>query len=112
MIGSINDHATALCCYLLGLKMDVWLVLGYGIPHGHAAWVFSKEYTTDQDVPTHYIYDVVQNEKYNVTDEFCTLLKIYCVLNGENVSKTLSSIIFVVLSYTLAELLLIMTMKY
>lgn len=86
MTGSIIDHAVALTCFLLALKMDVWLVLGYGIPHGSAAWVLSKEYSADQDVQTHYIYDVVRNEKYNVTDEFCTLLRIYCVVNGENVS--------------------------
>lgn len=86
MTGSVIDHAVALTCYLLALKMDVWLVLGYGIPHGSAAWVLSKEYATDQDVQIHYIYDVVRNEKYNVTDEFCTLLRIYCVVNSENVS--------------------------
>lgn len=89
MIGSITDHAIALACYLLALKMDVWLVLGYGIPHGFAAWVLSKEYIADQDMSIHYIYDVVQNEKYNVTDQFCTLLRIYCVLNGENVRVVL-----------------------
>lgn len=89
MTGSVIDHAVALTCYLLAMKMDVWLILGYGIPQGYAAWVLSKEYTADNDAPVHYIYDVVRNEKYNVTDELCSLLKIYCVINNENVSLLL-----------------------
>lgn len=84
-IGSIHDHASALTCYLLALKMEAWLVLGYGIPHGNCAWVLSREYTADQDTPIYYIYDVVQNVKYNATDEWCSLLRVFCVVNGENV---------------------------
>lgn len=67
--------------------MDVWLVLGYGIPQGYAAWTLCKEYSADTNLPAYYIFDVVRNEKYNVTDEFCSVLKIYCVINNENVSN-------------------------
>lgn len=86
MVGSIIDHVVALTCYLLALNIDVWMVLGYGIPCGSAAWVLSREYSSDQNMPIIYIYDVVRNEKFLVTDESCSLLRIYCVINGDNVS--------------------------
>lgn len=92
MIGSIIDHVVALTCYLLALNIDVWMVLGYGIPYGSAAWVLSREYSSDHNMPIIYIYDVVRNEKFIVPDESCSLLRIYCVINGDNVSQ------FVILS--------------
>ncbi|XP_023311108.1 coiled-coil and C2 domain-containing protein 2A [Anoplophora glabripennis] len=85
MIGSITDHAVALTCYLLALKMEAWLLVGYGIPHGSTAYVFTREYVKDTESPTYYIYDVYYNEKYNITDPYCPLQKIYCLANGENV---------------------------
>ncbi|KAJ8935130.1 hypothetical protein NQ318_015785 [Aromia moschata] len=85
MLGSIIDHAVALTCYLLALKMDVWLVLGYGIPNGYAAYVLVREYAKETETPNYYIYDVAYNEKYNVTDVFCPLHSIYCLVNGENI---------------------------
>lgn len=88
-IGSIIDHTVALTCYLLALKIDAWMVFGYGVSYGSAAWVLSREYSSDQNIPIHYIYDVVRNEKYNLTDENCSLLRMYCVLNGDNVSQFL-----------------------
>lgn len=94
MIGSVTDHAVALLCYLLALKMDAWLLIGYGIPHGPTAYVLTCEYVKDTELPTYYVYDVFYNEKYNVTDSFCPLQKIYCLANGENVSNFTQDFLF------------------
>lgn len=85
MLGSIIDHAVALTCYLTALKLDVWLLLGYGIPHGNTAYVLLPEYTGETPFPTYYIIDIVFNEKYSVMDENCPLQKIFCVINSKNV---------------------------
>ncbi|CAG9813725.1 unnamed protein product, partial [Phaedon cochleariae] len=85
MIGSITDHAIALTCYLLSLKVDVWLLLGYGIPHGNTAYVLLREHSTDTGLPMYYILDVVYGEKYNLTDEYSPLQRVFCVINSSNV---------------------------
>lgn len=99
MIGSINDHAVALTCYLLALKMEAWLLLGYGIPRGSTAYVLTREYIKDTET-VYYIYDVCYNEKYNLTDSYCPLQKIFCLVNGENVSPYFQKGIPYVLSLT------------
>ncbi|CAG9860595.1 unnamed protein product [Phyllotreta striolata] len=85
MLGSVIDHAIALTCYLTALKVDVWLLLGYGIPHGNTAYVFLPEYPNDSAIPAYYIIDVVYNEKYNIMDENCPLQRIFCVMNNKNI---------------------------
>ncbi|XP_063925902.1 coiled-coil and C2 domain-containing protein 2A isoform X2 [Zophobas morio] len=84
MIGSIIDHAVALTCYLLALKMEVWLLLGFGVPYGSTAFVLVKEYDNNQ-IPVYYLFDVVQGAKINLTDAFCPLQKVYCVVNEQNI---------------------------
>ncbi|XP_072382950.1 coiled-coil and C2 domain-containing protein 2A isoform X2 [Diabrotica undecimpunctata] len=84
MLGSITDHCIALTCYLLALKVEAWLLLGYGIPHGYTAYVLVQEHSSESPLPLHYVLDVFYNEKYNVLDEHCPLQKIFCVLNGTN----------------------------
>ncbi|CAG9831885.1 unnamed protein product [Diabrotica balteata] len=84
MLGSITDHCIALTCYLLALKVEAWLLLGYGIPHGYTAYVLVQEHSSESMLPLHYVLDVFYNEKYNVLDEHCPLQKIFCVLNGTN----------------------------
>lgn len=89
MIGSTTDHAVALTCYLLALKMEAWLLLGYGIPRGSTAYVLTREYIKDAETPVYNIYDVCYNEKYNLTDPYCPVQKIFCLVSGENVSTYL-----------------------
>uniref|UniRef100_A0A6P7GYL8 Coiled-coil and C2 domain-containing protein 2A-like n=1 Tax=Diabrotica virgifera virgifera TaxID=50390 RepID=A0A6P7GYL8_DIAVI len=84
MLGSITDHCIALTCYLLALKVEAWLLLGYGIPHGYTAYVLVQEHSAESPLPLYYVLDVFYNEKYNVLDEHCPLQKIFCVLNGTN----------------------------
>ncbi|CAH1125789.1 unnamed protein product [Ceutorhynchus assimilis] len=85
MIGSIVDHCVTLTCFLLALKLDVYLLFGYGLPRGSTCYVLMSEYTRDSDIPNYSILDVVYNEKINLTDPYCPLQRIYCVVNGENV---------------------------
>lgn len=85
MIGSVVDHAIALTCFLLALEMNVWLLLGYGIPTGSTAYVLVQESNRETELPVYYIYDVVENEKYNLLDPYCPLQRIYCIVNQENV---------------------------
>lgn len=83
MTGSIVDHAVALTCYLLAIKKEVWLLLGFGVPYGSAGYVLVKEY--DNRVATYLIYDPVSGEKFHLTDSFCPLQKVYCLVNEQNV---------------------------
>ncbi|EFA01199.2 coiled-coil and C2 domain-containing protein 2A [Tribolium castaneum] len=84
MTGSIIDHAVALTCYLLALKLEVWLLLGFGIPHGATAYVLVKEYDNNR-VANFYVYDVVSGNKIYLTDAFCPLQRVYCLVNEHNV---------------------------
>lgn len=86
MTGSIVDHAIALTSYLTCLEVQAWLLLGYGLPYGNSAYVLVREYTSKLLFPMHHIYDVVTGLKYDVMDNFSPLQKVYCVINGTNVS--------------------------
>ncbi|VEN53011.1 unnamed protein product [Callosobruchus maculatus] len=85
LIGSTIDHAIALTCYLLALKMEAWLLLAYGIPHGKTAYVMVKEYNGQTDIPRYYVLDVVSAQKYYIDDPYCPIQKVYCLVNGENI---------------------------
>lgn len=87
MIGSVIDHAIALTCYLTALGMETWLLLGYGLPHGSTAYVFIREYPKDLDTPIHSVYDIVTATKFGISDTFCPLQRIYCVINEHNVNR-------------------------
>lgn len=95
MIGSLLDHAIALTCYLLALNIESWLLLGFGLPHGSTAYVFTREYTKELQTPIHYIYDVYCATKYNVQDANCPLQKIFCLINERNVMILCSWLNFV-----------------
>ncbi|XP_049861590.1 coiled-coil and C2 domain-containing protein 2A [Schistocerca gregaria] len=78
--GDCEDHAVLLCCYLLHLGMQAWLLLGVGVPHGPAAYVLTR------DAPgTFRIWDPVSGQACNITDTFCPLQKTYCLINEDNV---------------------------
>ncbi|KAL3285284.1 hypothetical protein HHI36_019394 [Cryptolaemus montrouzieri] len=83
--GSVIDHAVALTCFLLALKLDVWLLLGFGIPHGSTAYVLVREHSKETELPLHFIYDVASGEKISVTDAFCPLQRIYCLIGEHNI---------------------------
>ncbi|KAK9876719.1 hypothetical protein WA026_014958 [Henosepilachna vigintioctopunctata] len=84
LTGSVVDHAVALTCFLLALKLDVWLLLGFGLPHGSTGYVLLRERSKETDMPTYFIYDVVNAEKFSVLDPYCPLQRIYCVVRNEN----------------------------
>lgn len=86
MIGSVLDHAITLTCYLLSLNMEVWLLLGFGIPNGSTAYVLVREYIKEDVEPVHYVFDVVSGIKYSLMDIYCPLQRIYCLINEHNVS--------------------------
>lgn len=86
MIGSTLDHAILLTCYLLFLNMEVWLLLGFGIPNGNTAYVLVREYIKEDVAPVYYIFDVVSGIKYSIMDIYCPLQRIFCLINDHNVS--------------------------
>lgn len=84
-MGDSEDHAILLCSYFLQLKLEAYVLLGSGIPHGSMAYVFVKE-TVDKS-SNNYVWDPTNGQKYNVDDSFCPLQKVYCLINDKNVSE-------------------------
>ncbi|XP_030766404.1 coiled-coil and C2 domain-containing protein 2A isoform X2 [Sitophilus oryzae] len=85
MVGSVIDHCIALTCFLLALKQEVWLLLGFGIPHGVTAYVLICEYDRSSKALTYSILDVVNNKKYSLLDPYCPLQRVFCLANETNV---------------------------
>ncbi|XP_044766711.1 coiled-coil and C2 domain-containing protein 2A [Coccinella septempunctata] len=85
LTGSVIDHAVALTCFLLSLKLDVYLLLGFGIPHGSTAYVFLCEYSKETELPLYFIFDVVSGEKISILDTYCPLQRVYCVVREQNI---------------------------
>ncbi|XP_045464797.1 coiled-coil and C2 domain-containing protein 2A isoform X2 [Harmonia axyridis] len=83
--GSIIDHAVALTCFLLSLKLDVYLLLGYGLPHGSTAYVLLCEHSKETELPLYSIFDVVSGEKISILDAYCPLQRVYCVVREQNI---------------------------
>lgn len=72
--------------------------MGFGIPHGNTAYVLIREYN-ETPLPNHFIIDVTNGTVYNVTDLYCPLKKVYCVVNENNV--TLRNIYFSIIMITI-----------
>lgn len=67
----------------LGLK--AWLLFGIGIPHGHSAYVLTRD-DTSLATPSYTIWDPVTGLSYSSMDSFSPLHKVYCLISDENVS--------------------------
>lgn len=85
MTGSLIDHAVTLTCFLLSLNMEVWLLLGFGIPNGMTGFVLIKETNKITNEPSYYIFEVTSGRKYSTADPFSPLQKVFCVINEHNV---------------------------
>lgn len=92
-IGSITDHAILLTCFLMGIGIKCFLLLGYGIPHGFTTYVLTTE-KSSLNRNIYYIYDVENGFKYNVKDNFSPLQKVFCLINDENVNISINHLIF------------------
>lgn len=71
----------------IGLKC--WLLLGYGLPYGYAAYVLVRKKDQSDKQKQYYIYDVKTGHKYNIFESICPLQKVFCAINDENVSTSL-----------------------
>ncbi|XP_066143566.1 coiled-coil and C2 domain-containing protein 2A [Euwallacea fornicatus] len=86
MTGSVLDHCVTLTCFLLALKLEAYLVLGFGVPRGTTSYVFLIESSKATNNCQNYsILDVLSNQKFKLSDPLCPLQRIYCLANGENV---------------------------
>ncbi|KAL1129085.1 hypothetical protein AAG570_013616, partial [Ranatra chinensis] len=74
------DHAVLLACFLMHLGFKVWLALGTGIPQGPSAYVLTK----DAD-GKYTVWDSSTARKYMLSDTFCPLHKVFCLINDANI---------------------------
>ncbi|XP_066255150.1 coiled-coil and C2 domain-containing protein 2A [Euwallacea similis] len=86
MTGSVMDHCVTLTCFLLALKLEAYLVLGFGVPQGTTSYVLLIESSKASNNHQNYsILDVVSNQKFKLSDPLCPLQRIHCLANGENI---------------------------
>lgn len=80
---SAKDLGVLLCCYYLSLGYRAFLVLGNAFPNGDTTFVLIKE------SGEFFLIDPFTGKKYSAKDINCTLTKVYCLVNNENV-RTIS----------------------
>lgn len=79
LTASAKDVGVLLCCYYLSLGYRAFLVLGNAFPNGDATFVLIKENGM------FILVDPFTGKKYSANDINCTLTKVYCLINSENV---------------------------
>lgn len=77
---SSKDLGVLLCCYYLSLGYNAKLVLGHALPGGDTTFVLTQE----NDV--YFLIDPSTGQKFNRTDIYCPLSKVYCLVSHENVN--------------------------
>ncbi|KAJ6629951.1 Coiled-coil and C2 domain-containing protein 2A [Pseudolycoriella hygida] len=79
MTSSAKDLGVLLCCYYLSLGYRAFLALGSAFPNGDTTFVLIKENGE------YVLVDPFTGKKYSATDVNCTLTKVYCLINNENI---------------------------
>lgn len=80
LCGDEEEHAVLLWCWLAGLGVQCYLLMGNGLPEGpRAAYVLAK-------LPSLVLYNAADGSSYEINDSLCPLLSIGCAINNENVS--------------------------
>lgn len=79
MCASPKDLGVLLVCFYLILEFDAYLVLGHSLLTGDSTFVLLRE---GQD---YFIVDPTSGKKYNSTDTYCPLTRIYYIVSQDNV---------------------------
>lgn len=61
------------------MGIESWLILGHGLTSGSTCFVLIRE---DSD---YFIVDPLTGRKYSSKDTYCSLIKVYCLVNENNV---------------------------
>ncbi|XP_039285751.1 coiled-coil and C2 domain-containing protein 2A-like isoform X2 [Nilaparvata lugens] len=86
--GDSDDLAILLCCFFLRLGLRAWLVLGVGIPHGRSSFVLTQRgggVEGESGGDQWHVWDPTTGQKFALTDSFCPLHRVHCLINDENV---------------------------
>lgn len=84
LCGDEEEHALLFCCWVAGLELEPFLVLGNGIPEGpRATYVLAKPTKGSE----YLLYNASTGDHYQVNDPLCPLLSAGCLANPENVSR-------------------------
>ena len=78
--GDAEEHAILLCNYLLYLKKNAWVVMGFQITEGDTSFVLVQENNE------YLLLDPSTGRSYSSTDSSCPLYNIGCVFNDKNVA--------------------------
>lgn len=76
---SPKDLGVLLTCYYLSLQFRAYLILGCDLLNGDTTFVLTKENDG------FYLIDPFSGKKYLSKDTSCPLIKVYCIVNHENV---------------------------
>lgn len=79
LCGDEEEHAVMLWCWLTGLDIKCYLLLGNGLPEGpRAAYVLAH-------VQTLVLFNASDGSVYDASDSLCPLISVGCAVNNENV---------------------------
>ncbi|XP_039444394.1 coiled-coil and C2 domain-containing protein 2A [Culex pipiens pallens] len=79
MCASPKDLGVLLTCFYLSLEYDAYLVLGHSLLTGDSTFVLLREGAE------FYIVDPTSGKRYQATDTYCPLSRIYFIVNQQNV---------------------------
>ncbi|XP_058450036.1 coiled-coil and C2 domain-containing protein 2A [Malaya genurostris] len=79
MCASPKDLGVLLFCFYTVLEYDVYLILGHSLLTGESTFVLLR---MDNEF---YIVDPITGTKYNSSDTYCPLSRIYYIVNQDNV---------------------------
>ncbi|XP_062546525.1 coiled-coil and C2 domain-containing protein 2A [Armigeres subalbatus] len=79
MCASPKDLGVLLACFYIILEYDAYLILGHSLLTGDSTFVLLREGND------YFIVDPTSGKKYNSTDTYCPLIRIYYIVNQDNV---------------------------
>ncbi|XP_055540929.1 coiled-coil and C2 domain-containing protein 2A [Wyeomyia smithii] len=79
MCASPKDLGVLLACFYTSLEYEVYLVLGHSLLAGDCTFVLLRE------GGEFFLVDPTNGKRYNSTDTYCPLSKIYYIVNQDNV---------------------------
>lgn len=79
LTASSKDLGVLLSCYYTTLEYQCYLVLGHTLYNADTTYVLIK------DNNEYFLINPHTGKKYMSKDTLCPLIKIYCLVNGENV---------------------------
>lgn len=79
MCASPKDLGVLLVCFYMIIEYDVYLILGHSLLTGDSTFGLVREGSD------YFIVDPISGKRYNSSDTYCPLTRIYYIVNQENV---------------------------